>query len=135
MNSLPNELYEQISKHIIQYTDKISLKKVSKIFNSAVKKISIQISLFETLYNKPKIELKFCANAECGPFDWKPVGVNYKLEIFYKNQKKIYYPYCYKCCHKIYNRTPSTTSTCMILGLEYDSHETSDRLQSGRIGW
>jgi len=107
MNSLPPELYEQISKHVTQYKDTISLKKVSKIFNLVVKKISIEILLFETLYNKPKIELKFCANAECGPFDWKPIGVNYKLEMFYKNQKKIYYPYCYSCCHKIYKPTTS----------------------------
>ena len=98
MNSLPIELFQKIANFVTSSSDKISLKMVSSEFNRAISSISIRVSKFNTVFSKPRRGLVFCANSECGIFDWAPIGYNYNYI-----QKKIYYPYCFNCCYDIYD--------------------------------
>ena len=102
MNSLPIELFQKIANFVTSSSDKISLKMVSSEFNRAISSISIRASKFNTVFSKPRRGLVFCANSECGPLDWSPIGYNYNY-IIHKHQKKIYYPYCFNCCCDIYD--------------------------------
>tara|TARA_B110000037_G_C17024985_1_gene466982 strand:+ start:781 stop:1092 length:312 start_codon:yes stop_codon:yes gene_type:complete len=96
MDILPIELFNKISKNILNFQTLIILKKTCKTFNKIITKINIKIAIFNIIYKKSisknRNMINVCINSECGIFTWRPCGFNNKFNL--------YNPYCYRCAHQ-----------------------------------